>query len=92
MNVKTGAVIASAVAMLFSTTACNSGDDGGEGGSGSATQSVKCEGVNECKGTSECAGKDGKNECQGLNECAGQGWVTVPSADECTSQGGTVLS
>jgi hypothetical protein len=58
---------------------------------GSAEQGIKCEGVNECKGMSECKSADGSSECQGLNECKGQGWTTVPSEADCTSQGGKVI-
>ena len=58
--------------------------------SGSATPSVathhegdekvKCEGVNSCKGQSEC-GTD-HSSCNGHNECAGKGWIEM-SPEEC---------
>jgi hypothetical protein len=51
--------------------------------------SVKCAGVNSCKGTSEC--KTAKSECKGHNSCKGQGWVTKKTAEECTKAGGTVV-
>jgi hypothetical protein len=51
--------------------------------------SVKCSGVNSCKGTSDC--KTAKNECKGLNSCQGMGWNMKSSAKECTSAGGTVV-
>jgi len=83
-----GIEIAAAMAALLATTACGSEDDGKD--SGSASQSVKCEGINECAGQSECASSDGTNSCEGMNECAGMGWITVP-ADECAEKGGTVI-
>lgn len=55
------------------------------------TQEVRCEGINECAGTSECRSSDGANECKGLNECAGQGWIYVDSEQECVDAGGAVL-
>ena len=51
--------------------------------------SVKCSGVNSCKGTSDC--KTAKNECKGMNSCKGQGWNMKASAKECTSAGGKVV-
>jgi hypothetical protein len=40
---------------------------------------VKCTGVNSCKGTSEC--KTATNSCKGQNSCAGQGYVSMSKAD-----------
>jgi len=54
-----------------------------------ADMSVKCAGLNSCKGHSDC--KTAKNECKGMNSCKGQGWNAKASAQECTSAGGTVL-
>lgn len=51
--------------------------------------SVKCAGVNSCKGTSEC--KTAKSECKGHNSCKGQGWVSKKTAEECTKAGGKVM-
>lgn len=81
-------MIASAVAAFLAGASCGKAP---ESNTGSSQQEVKCEGVNECKGTSECASKDG-NSCQGLNECKGQGWVTKESKEACESEGGKVLS
>ncbi len=81
-----GIEIAAAMAALLAVTACGDEDED----TGSASQSVKCQGINECAGQSECASSDGTNSCEGLNDCAGQGWITVP-ADECADQGGTVI-
>ena len=51
-------------------------------------EGVKCVGINSCKGHGSC--KTAKNDCKGLNACKGQGWVSTPSAADCTSKGGTV--
>jgi hypothetical protein len=40
---------------------------------------VKCEGVNSCKGQSDC--KAGKSECKGLNACKGQGYKEMSKAE-----------
>lgn len=84
LNVKSGLALAATAAALFSTgmvaTVAHAADAG----------TVKCSGVNTCKGTSEC--KTAKNECKGLNTCKGQGWVSKHSAEECTKAGGKVVS
>jgi uncharacterized membrane protein len=88
MDCSKGALIATAIAALFAASGCGASDDES---AGQTSEGVKCQGINECKGTSECASKDG-NTCQGMNECKGQGWVTVDSEQSCTDQGGTVLA
>ena len=79
-NFKSAIAIASAAAALFAVSApltvAHAADD----------MSVKCSGVNSCKGTSDC--KTAKNECKGMNSCKGQGWNMKASAKECTSAGG----
>lgn len=79
--------LALAVASLFATAACGSSSPTG---TQTQAQTVKCVGVNSCKGTSECQSSDGKSACQGKNECKGQGWITVPSAKDCSDKGGYV--
>jgi len=54
-------------------------------------KTVKCSGVNSCKGHGECASADGSHACAGKNECKGTGWVKVKSEKECTDKGGTVV-
>jgi hypothetical protein len=54
-----------------------------------SADSVKCQGINACKGQSAC--KTASNACKGQNACKSQGWVPTASAEACTSQGGTVL-
>ena len=81
-DVKTGLAIATAAAAMFTlgvAPAAQAADDA----------SVKCSGVNSCKGTAEC--KTAKNDCKGQNSCKGQGWVKKASAEECTKAGGTVV-
>ena len=82
INTKTGLALATAAAALFALGAAPMAHAAEEG-------SVKCAGVNSCKGTSEC--KTAKSECKGHNTCKGQGWVTKKSADECKKAGGTVV-
>ncbi len=83
LNFKSGAVVATAAAALFAMGAmapvAQAADDA----------TVKCAGVNSCKGTSEC--KTASNECKGLNSCKGHGWVNKASAAECTAAGGKVV-
>jgi len=55
----------------------------------SAQVSVKCDGVNSCKGTSAC--KTASSSCKGHNSCKGLGWSQVSTATECVAKGGTVL-
>jgi len=79
-----GVVIAAAVAGLFAggvvsltATPAKAGD------------SVKCAGINKCKGQSECGTKD--HGCHGQNSCKGKGWIKVKDAKECKKKGGKVL-
>jgi uncharacterized membrane protein len=73
---KRSAVLAAAAAAIFvsggATESVAAHHEGGE--------KVKCEGVNSCKGQSEC--KTDHSSCNGHNECAGKGWVEM-SAEEC---------
>ena len=72
---KRSAVLAAAAAALFV---------GGQAGVAAAdsheAEGVKCEGVNSCKGQSDC--KTDHSECNGHNECAGKGWKQM-TQDEC---------
>ncbi len=83
MNAKV-VMIAGAAALLIVSGAVTARADES---AGSAT--VKCMGINSCKGQGACA--SAKNDCKGTNSCKGQGWVQVSSAQECTSKGGTVM-
>ena len=44
---------------------------------------IHCEGVNSCKGLSDC--KSGKSDCKGLNSCKGQGFKELTS-EACTKE------
>jgi hypothetical protein len=59
----------------------------GDATSPMTAENVKCSGINECKGKSECSGAD--HSCKGQNDCKGKGWVQA-SADDCSAKGGTV--
>ena len=50
--------------------------------------SIKCQGVNACKGQAACKG--GTHSCKGQNACKGQGWISTSSAN-CAKWGGKVL-
>ncbi|MBK6696659.1 MAG: hypothetical protein IPG50_31385 [Myxococcales bacterium] len=84
--------LATSVASLLALAACSSTSENAASTT-TGTQAdalVKCEGVNSCKGQSECQSADGKSGCQGLNDCAGKGWITIPRS-ECDKKGGKVL-
>ena len=51
--------------------------------------SVKCGGINACKGQSAC--KTASSSCKGQNACKGQGYSEVPTSADCTAKGGKVL-
>lgn len=68
-----GLALAAAAAIAFTTaplSAANAADEA----------KVKCEGVNACKGTSDC--KTAKHECKGMNNCKGEG-VSQMTKAEC---------
>ena len=81
-----GMAVATAVVGLLASGYGMSADKPAEG-----EKTVKCSGINACKGHGECAAADGKYSCAGKNECKGKGWVKVKSEKECTDQGGTVV-
>ena len=82
-QIKSGVAIASAAAALFAmgasvSTQVQAADEA----------TVKCAGINTCKGSSDC--QTAKSSCKGQNSCKGQGWVKKTAA-ECKTAGGTVL-
>jgi uncharacterized membrane protein len=79
-----GALIAATVAGLFLAGSAVAAEEGK-----SEAKSVKCSGVNACKGHGACAGAG--HDCAGKNACKGQGWEKVSSAKECTDKGGKVV-
>jgi hypothetical protein len=85
-NTVKGALIATAVAALFGCAESNQKAAAAPSGTGG---SVKCLGINSCKGQGECSTAD--HSCGKHTPCKGHGWVTLPSADECAAKGGTIL-
>jgi len=81
-----GAVIAAAVAGIFSARIALAEEGGAKG---AAEAKVHCQGINSCKGKGACAGAG--HDCAGKNECKGKGWVESSAAD-CKAKGGTVAN
>ena len=81
-----GLVVATAVVGMLATGYQFAGDT-----SKKDEGTVKCAGINSCKGQGACASADGSHACAGKNECKGKGWVKVKSEAECTKKGGTVI-
>lgn len=52
------------------------------------TQAVKCYGLNSCKGKSQC--QTANNSCSGKNSCKGNGFMMVPTQQECLTKGGSL--
>ena len=73
---KRSAVLAAAAAAIFVSGAAGVGSAAHH----EADEKVKCEGVNSCKGQSEC--NTDHSKCHGMNDCGGKGWVTM-TAEEC---------
>jgi hypothetical protein len=82
----TGLVVATAVLGLLSTGNFVAGEKGE-----AKSKTVKCMGVNECKGHGACGAADGSHDCSGKNECKGKGWVKVKSEEQCEEKGGKVM-
>jgi hypothetical protein len=82
-----GAVIVAAVAGLFATVPVLASAQQSQQPSPSQPGTVKCQGVNSCKGQGAC--KSATNSCQGKNGCKGQGSVEM-TAKECQEKGGTI--
>lgn len=85
-NASTGTLIAASVAALFG---CASNPTPAAAPSGTTSASVRCLGVNSCKGQGTCA--TAEHSCGKHTPCKGQGWLSLPSAEECTAKGGKVL-
>jgi len=75
MTKRSAVLVAAAVAIFGSGVASQAVAEHHEAG-----EKVKCEGVNSCKGHSEC--QTDQSACNGQNECAGKGWIKM-SAEEC---------
>jgi len=81
-----GALIASVVAGLFG---CAETNQKVAAPSGATDASVKCFGINSCKGQGACA--TAEHSCGKHTPCQGHGWLPVESAEECATKGGKVL-
>jgi len=51
--------------------------------------SGQCPGINSCKGSGACGGKN--DSCARQNSCKGKGWLKL-SKDDCTKKGRTFKS
>ncbi|MFQ5458662.1 MAG: hypothetical protein ACE5FC_09490 [Myxococcota bacterium] len=72
-------ILASAVAGLFiagGAVKAHAEDAAG----GAQAEKIHCDGVNACKGQSEC--KTATNDCAGQNACKGKGFVAM-TQEEC---------
>ena len=69
------ALVASAAAAMFlaGSLVLPSAEESGAGAK------IKCEGVNSCKGHSEC--KSAQNDCKGKNSCSGKGFMIMSKAE-----------
>ena len=76
----TGLALATAAAGLFAMAPADA-----IAGYGGKAETVKCMGVNACKGMSSC--KTATSACKGQNACKGQGFVSV-SKRACEQIGG----
>ncbi len=79
----TGAMLATAVALIFAGNAAYAADSSD---STAAASQVKCVGGNACKGQSAC--QSAESSCKGRNSCKGKGYVMTPTAKECLAAGG----
>ena len=80
-----GVLIATTVAALFGCAESHQRQAAAPSGDGGT---VKCLGINSCKGQGTCATAD--HSCGKHTPCKGQGWLSV-SAEECAAKGGKVL-
>jgi hypothetical protein len=77
--------LAASAAALFATATVTPAF----GAEAEQSTTVKCQGINACKGQTKC--KTATNACAGQNACKGEGWLPSSSADECEKHGGTVM-
>jgi hypothetical protein len=68
----TGIALAAAAAGMFVTAGIGSAFAAEDG-------KIHCEGVNACKGKSDC--KTAKNACKGQNACKGNGYLELSEKD-----------
>ena len=86
-------VFALSAAALF-LGACSKDQPASQAPSASADETVKCFGINECKGESACNVNKPElgieHSCAGENECKGKGWIKVPRS-ECEAKSGEIV-
>ncbi len=80
-----GVALAAAAAGLLLSGAVSAGE---ADASKSTDASIKCAGINSCKGQTAC--KSASNECKGKNSCKGKGFLAV-SKEDCVAKKGTEL-
>jgi uncharacterized membrane protein len=78
-----GAAVASALGSLLASGVAYAGQKEGK----TSEKTVKCVGVNDCKGKASC--KSAKNDCKGQNGCKGQSFAEM-TEKECREKGGKV--
>jgi hypothetical protein len=78
-----GAAVATALGSLLASGLAYSAEKTGK----TSEKTVKCVGVNDCKGKGSC--KSAKNDCKGQNACKGQSFAEL-TAKECADKGGKV--
>lgn len=81
----TGLALATAAAGMFMTVGMSTATAAKH----MMDEKVKCEGVNSCKGHSDCA--TATSSCKGHNACKGQGWNEM-SGKECMEKGGKPMA
>lgn len=82
-RVSKGFVLASCTAALLSSTCVLANNSSAS----SSEMMVMCNGINACKGHSDC--KTATSACKGMNQCKGTGWVFL-SKEECLKKGGSI--
>jgi hypothetical protein len=80
----TGAVLATAVALMFVGNAMAADSSSSD----ASSAQVKCVGGNACKGQSAC--KSAASSCKGQNACKGKGFVMTSSMKDCQAAGGKI--
>lgn len=55
-----------------------------------AAEEAPCYGINKCKGTGECGGKN--HGCAGENECKGKGWLKIDKEKCLKIEGGRLTA
>jgi hypothetical protein len=78
-----GAAVASALGSLLASGVAYAGGKDGK----SSEKTIKCAGVNDCKGKGSC--KSAKNDCKGQNACKGQSFAEM-TEKACLDKGGKV--